>query len=105
MSKTINSLDVLRLLAWIIRWDPRWKHPKGFYGGTCDQTSNNSSNSRFSWDILDLAQCDFSLFPELAHRLQFRRFQYADEFKSTSQADLKDLSKNEFQKCFDDLYK
>ncbi|GFY20098.1 hypothetical protein TNCV_2147911 [Trichonephila clavipes] len=34
-----------------------------------------------------------------------RQFQSEDEVKSASQAGLKEVAKNEFQKCFDDLYK
>ncbi|GFS68031.1 hypothetical protein TNCV_1362551 [Trichonephila clavipes] len=34
-----------------------------------------------------------------------RRFQSVDEVKSASQAELKDMAKNGFQKCFDDRYK
>ncbi|GFW02084.1 uncharacterized protein TNCV_4854241 [Trichonephila clavipes] len=34
-----------------------------------------------------------------------RRFQSADEIKSASQAELKDMAKNGYQKCFDDRYK
>ncbi|GFS85165.1 hypothetical protein TNCV_4223061 [Trichonephila clavipes] len=51
----------------------------------------------------DLSPC--SLFPEKARRLQGHRFQSADEVKSASQAELKDMSKNGFKKCFEDLYK
>ncbi|GFW77879.1 hypothetical protein TNCV_3910891 [Trichonephila clavipes] len=45
------------------------------------------------------------MFLELARPFQGRRFQSADEVKSAAQAELKDMSKNEFQKCFDELYK
>ncbi|GFY15405.1 hypothetical protein TNCV_1572161 [Trichonephila clavipes] len=50
---------------------------------------------------LDLAPSDFSLFPK---RLEGHQFQSAEEVKSTSQAELKNISKNGFQKCFHDLY-
>ncbi|GFV41056.1 hypothetical protein TNCV_2666471 [Trichonephila clavipes] len=46
--------------------------------------------------------------PELvepACRFQGRRFQSADEVKSTSHAELKSMAKNERKKCFDELYK
>ncbi|GFV92260.1 hypothetical protein TNCV_3951151 [Trichonephila clavipes] len=45
------------------------------------------------------------IFPELAHRLQDRRFQSAEEVKRASQVELKNMAKNGFQKCFEDLYK
>ncbi|GFT54739.1 hypothetical protein TNCV_5001151 [Trichonephila clavipes] len=41
----------------------------------------------------------------VSHHLQGRRFQSADEVESTSQAKLKNMVKNGFQKCFDELYK
>ncbi|GFS60276.1 DDE_3 domain-containing protein [Trichonephila clavipes] len=53
----------------------------------------------------DNTPCDFTLFPELAYYLKGRRYQSADEIKSVSRTDLKDMGKNGFQKCFDDLYK
>ncbi|GFX56724.1 hypothetical protein TNCV_494721 [Trichonephila clavipes] len=53
---------------------------------------------------LDLALCDFRIFPELACHCQGRRFQIADEIKSAPQAELKDMAKNGFQKCLYDLY-
>lgn len=53
----------------------------------------------------DLAPCDFFLFTELARRLQGRRFQSSDEVKCASQAEIKDMAKNGFQTCFDELYR
>ncbi|GFW99477.1 hypothetical protein TNCV_3417101 [Trichonephila clavipes] len=41
----------------------------------------------------------------MAHHLQGRQFKSEDEAKSASQAELKDMAKNGFQKCFDELYK
>ncbi|GFW61257.1 hypothetical protein TNCV_3377721 [Trichonephila clavipes] len=45
------------------------------------------------------------IFLELALHLQGRRFQSTDEVKSASQAELKDMAKNGFRKCFDEFYK
>ncbi|GFU92545.1 hypothetical protein TNCV_4794741 [Trichonephila clavipes] len=53
----------------------------------------------------DLASCDFRIFPKLARRFQFHRFQSADEIKDASQAELKNMIKKGYQKCFDDLDK
>ncbi|GFW36589.1 hypothetical protein TNCV_1955891 [Trichonephila clavipes] len=47
----------------------------------------------------------YRIFPELAFHLWGHRFQFADEIKSASQAELKDTAKNRFQKSFNDLYK
>ncbi|GFT48213.1 hypothetical protein TNCV_4022981 [Trichonephila clavipes] len=51
----------------------------------------------------NLTPCDFILFPKLVRHSKNHRFQSAG--KSASQTALKDIAKNEFQKCFDDLYK
>ncbi|GFT72602.1 hypothetical protein TNCV_974481 [Trichonephila clavipes] len=45
------------------------------------------------------------IFLELARHLQGRRFESADEVKSASQAELKNMPKNGFQKSFDELNK
>ncbi|GFV69615.1 hypothetical protein TNCV_4507301 [Trichonephila clavipes] len=45
------------------------------------------------------------IIPKLKLRLQSRRLQSADEFGSASQAELKKMAKNGFQKCFGELYK
>ncbi|GFW63218.1 uncharacterized protein TNCV_581581 [Trichonephila clavipes] len=59
------------------------------------------------------ATCQWVLTKELnMHRVcqhivprMLNEDQSADEFKSPSQAKLKGMAKNGFQKCFDDLYK
>ncbi|GFW76293.1 hypothetical protein TNCV_1580721 [Trichonephila clavipes] len=53
----------------------------------------------------DLTSCDLRIFSEPACRFQGRRFQSADECKSESQAELKDMPKSGFQKCFENFYK
>ncbi|GFV71064.1 hypothetical protein TNCV_3703861 [Trichonephila clavipes] len=53
----------------------------------------------------DFTPCNFGILPELARRFQGRRFQSADEIKSDSQAESKDMAKNGFQKCFENLCK
>ncbi|GFU16422.1 hypothetical protein TNCV_836071 [Trichonephila clavipes] len=53
----------------------------------------------------DFAPYDFIIFRELARLFQGRQFQFADEIKSASQAELKNTAKNGFQKCFENPYK
>ncbi|GFW53593.1 hypothetical protein TNCV_4814991 [Trichonephila clavipes] len=67
-------------------------------------------NSRISLDILGHESID-SKDPNM-HRMCQHTFplmlnvdQSANEVKSTSQVELKDMAKNRFQKYFDDLYK
>ncbi|GFV41718.1 hypothetical protein TNCV_3628691 [Trichonephila clavipes] len=45
------------------------------------------------------------IFLELTHHLQGRLIQSANEVKSAPQAELKDMTKNGFQKSFDEFYK
>ncbi|GFW27121.1 hypothetical protein TNCV_93471 [Trichonephila clavipes] len=66
----------------------------------CPQTSRTTENiEKVS------AEVPSEYFQNMAHYFQGRRFQFADEIKSTSQAELNDMAKNVFQKCFDDLHK
>ncbi|GFX70067.1 hypothetical protein TNCV_4615051 [Trichonephila clavipes] len=82
----------------------------GFCGCAFEQASNSigvktKNNNPHPPYFPDFAPCDFRIFPELARHFQSHRFQIADEIKSASQDDVKDMVKNGFQKCFDDLYK
>ncbi|GFT42375.1 hypothetical protein TNCV_1786621 [Trichonephila clavipes] len=60
-------------------------------------------NTKTTPNSCDLKPCDFSLFRELVPRFLGHRIQSADEVESASQAELKDMSKHELQKCFDYL--
>ena len=53
---------------------------------------------------LDLAPCDFYLFPSMKKYLQGRRFVSSDEVKAASQDALREVAKNGFQQCFQKLY-
>lgn len=50
----------------------------------------------------DLAPADFFLFPKLKLPLRGTRFHSVEEIKENSQRALRLISKNAFQKCFDD---
>lgn len=52
----------------------------------------------------DLAPADFFLFPRLKSSLKGQRFTDAEEVKEKATKVLKDISENEFQKCFEQLY-
>ncbi|GFX77589.1 hypothetical protein TNCV_1752001 [Trichonephila clavipes] len=53
----------------------------------------------------DFAPWNFRIFLELARHLQGRRFPSVYEVKNASQAEFKDMARNGFQKCFDEIYK
>ena len=53
----------------------------------------------------DLAPYNFFLFLELARYLKGLQFQSSDEVKCALQVELKDMVKNGFQTCFDELYR
>ncbi|GFU70998.1 hypothetical protein TNCV_3350211 [Trichonephila clavipes] len=83
----------------------------GFCDGPKEQASNNDGVKTKTTALPhppyspDLASCNFRIFPELERRFQAHRIEFADKIKSASQAELKGMTKNGFQKCFDDLYK
>ena len=52
-----------------------------------------------------LAPCDFSLFPRLKRPVKGRRFATIEQRKTESLRELKDIPKNEYQKCFEDWKK
>ncbi|GBM57349.1 hypothetical protein AVEN_34442-1 [Araneus ventricosus] len=52
----------------------------------------------------DLAPVDFHLFPRLKMKLKGHRFVDSDEVIENAMKQLKDLSKNGFQECFEQLY-
>ncbi|GBN44190.1 hypothetical protein AVEN_32140-1, partial [Araneus ventricosus] len=52
----------------------------------------------------DLALADFYLFPRLKMKLKGHRFVDSDEVIENAMKQLKDLSKNRFQECFQQLY-
>ncbi|GBM53367.1 hypothetical protein AVEN_81921-1 [Araneus ventricosus] len=52
----------------------------------------------------DLAPADFYLFPRLKMKLKGHRFVDSDEVSENATKQLKDLSKNGFQECFEQLY-
>ncbi|GBL84997.1 Mariner Mos1 transposase [Araneus ventricosus] len=52
----------------------------------------------------DLAPADFYLFPRLKTKLKGHRFVYSDEVIENAMKQLKDLSNNGFQECFEQLY-
>ncbi|GBN84258.1 hypothetical protein AVEN_254239-1 [Araneus ventricosus] len=52
----------------------------------------------------DLAPADFYMFPRLKMRWKGHRFVDSDEVIENATKQLKDLSKNEFQECFEQLY-
>ncbi|XP_076176639.1 protein GVQW3-like [Ptiloglossa arizonensis] len=51
---------------------------------------------------LDLASCDFFLFPKLKRPMKGRRYATLDEIKTASKEELKRIQKNDFLKCFED---
>ncbi|UYV65187.1 hypothetical protein LAZ67_3003503 [Cordylochernes scorpioides] len=51
---------------------------------------------------LDLAPCDFFLFPKLKRSMKGRRYATLDEIKTASKEELKKILKNDFLKCFED---
>ncbi|GBM12893.1 hypothetical protein AVEN_114971-1 [Araneus ventricosus] len=52
----------------------------------------------------DLAPADFYLFPRLKMKLKGHRFVDSDKVIKNATKQLKDLSKNGFQECFEQLY-
>ncbi|GBM51071.1 Histone-lysine N-methyltransferase SETMAR [Araneus ventricosus] len=52
----------------------------------------------------DLAPADFYVFPRLKIKLKGHRFVDSDEVTENATKQLKDLSKNGFQECFEQLY-
>ncbi|GBM11296.1 hypothetical protein AVEN_13542-1 [Araneus ventricosus] len=52
----------------------------------------------------DLAPADFYLFPRLKMKLKGHRFVDSDEVIENAKKQLKDLSKNGFQECFEQLH-
>ncbi|GBM43472.1 hypothetical protein AVEN_9433-1 [Araneus ventricosus] len=52
----------------------------------------------------DLASTNFYLFPQLKMKLKGHRFVDSDEVIENATKQLKDLSKNGFQECFEQLY-
>jgi hypothetical protein len=49
---------------------------------------------------LDLAPCDFALFPKLKMKLMGRRFERVSDVQSESQAVLDSIMANDFQGAF-----
>ena len=54
---------------------------------------------------LDMAPCDFFLFPKIKRTLRGRRFTAIDDINSASLKELKAILKIEFEKCFEDWKK
>ena len=54
---------------------------------------------------LDLAPCDFWLFPKLKRPLRGHRFDMIEEIQAESKKVLKAIPEIEFNKCFDDWKK
>ena len=54
---------------------------------------------------LDLAPCDFFLFPRLKRPMRGTRFAMIEEMKTESLRELKDIPKSVYQKCFEDWEK
>ncbi|GBN54598.1 hypothetical protein AVEN_41701-1 [Araneus ventricosus] len=52
----------------------------------------------------DIAPTDFYLFPRLKMKLKEHRFVDSDEVIENATKELKNLSKNGFQECFEQLY-
>jgi [histone H3]-lysine36 N-dimethyltransferase SETMAR len=52
----------------------------------------------------DLSPCDFNLFPKLKERLKGRHFANSEEVKEASKIALREVGKDGFQSCFQDLY-
>ncbi|VVC38688.1 Transposase, type 1 [Cinara cedri] len=48
----------------------------------------------------DLAPCDYFLFPKIKIALKGKRFQDVDEIKQNATEQLRGVSKNDFQRCF-----
>ena len=48
----------------------------------------------------DLAPCDFFLFPKIKMALKGKRFQDVDEIKQNATEQLREVSKNDFHRCF-----
>ena len=48
----------------------------------------------------DLAPCDYFLFPELKKAMKGKRFESSEDMKSSTTDILKAISKEDFQKCF-----
>ncbi|UYV65275.1 hypothetical protein LAZ67_3003775, partial [Cordylochernes scorpioides] len=51
---------------------------------------------------IDLAPCDFFLFPKLKRPMKGRRYATLDEIKTASKEEPKKIFKNDFLKCFED---
>ncbi|GFT88622.1 uncharacterized protein TNCV_905191 [Trichonephila clavipes] len=92
VSKTKDALDIRRLPAPLKRW-------KRFLWKTKTIVLPHPPYSP------DIVSSDLRLFSELVRSFQCHRFQSADETKSASQAQSEEITKNGFQKCFDDLHK
>ena len=54
---------------------------------------------------LDMAPCDFFLFPKIKRSLKGRRFTAIDDIKSALLKELNAIPKIEFEKCFEDWKK
>ncbi|KAE9536204.1 hypothetical protein AGLY_007427 [Aphis glycines] len=54
---------------------------------------------------IDMAPCDFFLFPKLKRPMKGRRFSSIEEIKAESLRVLKDMPKSEYQECFEDWKK
>ncbi|GFT97597.1 hypothetical protein TNCV_1034351 [Trichonephila clavipes] len=99
VSKTTNALDVHRLSAPMKTLERfLWRNVR---------TGVKQRRAKTRTPILplppyshDLTPCDFTLFPEPARHLHGRRFQSAEEVKNESLAELNEMAKNGFQKCF-----
>jgi len=49
---------------------------------------------------LDLAPCDFWLFPKVKMTMKGKRFESIQDIKAATTAQLKTLTKEDFQNCF-----
>ena len=54
---------------------------------------------------LDLASCEFFLFPKLQRPMTERRYATIEEIKAASKEELNKITKNDFLKCSEDWKK